>query len=158
MWLFWMYHRQSGSKPQSIASQIASNPSWVRSFAENYPPPAHNRNSEPMSNIAHDLVHHAAHPAQVFVPQCKSSVFALFARIHLPQAMQRTRIFRGIINRKAFCNNDLRVNLFPMVRIHRFPNLPRFPLHRFPNFLWFADVSFLTSSSELYRSPRNASI
>jgi hypothetical protein len=114
-----------------------------------------------MSNSAHDLIDRTPHPPQVFVAHFKSSVLAHFARILSPQVrkvMQTTRYFRGKINRKSFCSKDFRVIAITRVNFHRFPNLPGFPLHRFPNFLWCAVVSFLTSRSELYRSPRNASI
>jgi hypothetical protein len=131
-------------------------------FAENYPPPAHNKNSEPMSNSAHIVIHRTPHPAQVFVAQRKSSAMALFARIipspQLRKAMQTTRFFRGRINRNPFRSKDFRVIVLAMVNFHRFPNLQGSPLHQFPNFLWFAALSFLTFDSEFYPSLRNASI
>ena len=131
-------------------------------FAENYPPPAHNKNSEPMSNSAHIVIHRTPHPAQVFVAQRKSSAMALFARIipspQLRKAMQTTRFFRGRINRNPFRSKDFRVIVLAMVNFHRFPNLQGSTLHQFPNFLWFAALSFLTFDSEFYPSLRKASI
>jgi hypothetical protein len=130
-------------------------------FAENYPPPAHNRNSEPTSNIAHAIIHRTPRPAQLRVAQSKSSGLAFLARILSSQvrnAMQTTRFFRVTINHKPFCKKDFRVIAFTRVSLHRFPNLPGFHLHRFPNFPRFASVIFLTSYSLLYRSLRNPSI
>ena len=158
---FRVCHRQFGERPRSTSVQITPNPLLVCSFAENYPRPAHNKNSDSMSNSAHDLIDRTPHPPQVFVAHFKSSVLAHFARILSPQVrkvMQTTRYFRGKINRKSFCRKDFRVIAITRVNFHRFPNLPGFPFHRFPNFPGFIAVSFPTFQGELYRSPRNASI
>lgn len=73
-------HRKTGTNPGlAAAAQTAFPTHFEGSSADNYPPRAHNWNSEPMSNIALSINTGAS-----------------------PRYVQTTRPFHGKINRKQF--------------------------------------------------------
>jgi hypothetical protein len=118
-------------KQQSPASppRASAHRRW---FAEYYPPPAHNRNSEPMRDITLSI--DGKQPAS--------------------SAQE--------INRNPFYINNLSTIFFaeldPIVCFPQFTNLPRFALILFPNFPRFNSVSFRTIQGELYQFLHNVSI
>jgi len=111
-----MNHRQPGSNPRSTPpAQTASKPRLLCGFAENYPPPAHNRKSEPMSNITPAIDESARHQARVlpFNGNHRYRPFLPASERHLHgMPDKQSAVLREIINRNPFCRNDFRAILF----------------------------------------------
>ena len=111
-----MNHRQPGSTPRSTPpAQTASKPRLLCGFAENYPPPAHNRKSEPMSNITPAIDESARHQARVlpFNGNHRYRPFLPASERHLHgMPYKQSAVLREIINRNPFCRNDFRAILF----------------------------------------------